>query len=57
MPVPVGSEGEDSAAMPILPLPEMEQAKAATRPPVDLDVIQRQLAAIVAYLKERVWKK
>lgn len=28
-----------------------------TGPPVDLDVIQRQLAAIVAYLKERVWKK
>jgi hypothetical protein len=26
------------------------------RPPVDLELIQRQLAAIVAYLKERVWK-
>lgn len=28
-----------------------------TRPPVDLELIQRQLAAIVAYLKERVWGK
>ena len=27
------------------------------RPAVDLELIQRQLAAIVAYLKERVWGK
>ena len=26
-------------------------------PAVDVKLIQRQLAAIVAYLKERVWKK
>jgi hypothetical protein len=29
----------------------------AERPPVDLVVIQRQLAAITDYLKERVWTK
>ena len=27
------------------------------RPPVDLALIERQLRAIVEYLKERVWKK
>ena len=35
MPVSMGSEGEDTPAMSLLPLPEMEQAKA------DLNVIQR----------------
>lgn len=57
MPVSMGSEGEEAPAMPLLPLPEMEQAKATTRPPVDLALIERQLREIVEYLKERVWKK
>jgi hypothetical protein len=29
----------------------------AERPPVDLNLIQRQLAAITAYLKANVWKE
>ena len=57
MPVSMGSEGEDTPAMPLLPLPEVEQAKATQRPPVDLALIARKLRAIVEYLKERVWKK
>jgi hypothetical protein len=28
----------------------------AERPPVDLNLIQRQINGIIAYLKEHVWK-